>query len=64
VSAYPNLFTALSERGWSDAELIKLAHGNIIRTFAEAERRADEIRKTRGPSLAKIEDLDQVPAGD
>lgn len=63
VSAYPNLFAALSERGWSDDDLIKMAHGNVIRTFADAEQRAVEIRGTRGPSLARIEDLDQVRTG-
>lgn len=64
VSAYPNLFTALSERGWSDDDLIKMAHGNVIRAFADAEQRAVEIRGTRGPSLARIENLDQAQAGD
>ncbi|GAB3921944.1 dipeptidase [Microlunatus endophyticus] len=63
VSAYPNLFEALAERGWSEEDLLKMAHGNIIRTFAAAEARAAEIRTTRGPSLARIEDLDRVPAG-
>lgn len=62
VSTYPNLFTALSQRGWGDDDLIKMAHGNVIRTFGEAEQRAAELRRTRGPSLAKIEDLDHVPA--
>jgi membrane dipeptidase len=58
VSTYPVLFEALSERGWSDQDLIKMAHGNVIRTFADAEQRAVEIRGTRGPSLASRVDLD------
>jgi membrane dipeptidase len=58
VSAYPALFGALADRGWSEADLAKLAHRNIIRTFAEAERRAEEIRTGRGPSLATITELD------
>jgi membrane dipeptidase len=54
VSTYPALFGALAERGWSDDDLTKMAHGNICRTFAEVERRADEIRAERLPSLATI----------
>ncbi|HEY9290100.1 MAG TPA: dipeptidase [Microlunatus sp.] len=54
VSTYPVLFAALSDRGWSDQDLAKLAHGNICRTFAAVEERAAEIRAERGPSLATI----------
>lgn len=58
VSTYPALAATLAERGWSAEDLAKLAHGNICRTFAEAEARAEEIRTRRGPSLATIEQLD------
>jgi membrane dipeptidase len=58
VSAYPALFGALAERGWSDADLAKMAHRNICRTFAAAERSAEEIRTRRGPSLATLAELD------
>ncbi|QDP99006.1 membrane dipeptidase [Microlunatus elymi] len=54
VSTYPVLFAALAERGWSDGDLAKLAHGNICRTFAAVEERAAEIRAERGPSLATV----------
>jgi membrane dipeptidase len=64
VAAYPNLFTALSERGWSEEDLLKMAHGNVIRAFAAAEQRAVELRSTRGPSLAKITDLDRAGSAD
>ncbi|QGN33671.1 membrane dipeptidase [Microlunatus sp. Gsoil 973] len=60
VSAYPNLFTALFERGWSEEDLLKMAHGNVIRAFAAAEQRAVELRDSRGPSLAKITEPDRV----
>ena len=58
VSGYPRLLAALADRGWSDADLAALTSGNILRVLTEAESRAAEISRTRGPSLARIEDLD------
>jgi len=55
VSTYPTLFAELIKRGWSDADLEKLAGGNIIRTFAQAEKVAARLQKTRAPSMATIE---------
>ena len=63
VSCYPRLLEALAERGWGDDDLAALAGGNALRVLGEAERRSAEIALTRGPSLARIEDLDGVPAG-
>lgn len=37
VSGYPRLFDALRERGWSPADLAKLAHGNMLRVMREVE---------------------------
>ncbi|MFL6830637.1 MAG: dipeptidase [Sphingomicrobium sp.] len=37
VQGYPNLFAELIRRGWSDANLAKLAGGNILRVMREAE---------------------------
>ncbi|WP_246187147.1 dipeptidase [Microlunatus speluncae] len=58
VSCYPALLDALRERGWSDEDLTKIAHGNVVRTFGQAEIVAAELRQRTGPSLAKITDLD------
>ncbi|UGQ45878.1 dipeptidase [Massilia endophytica] len=58
VSTYPNLFAELMDRGWSDADLKKLAGLNLIRTFREAEKVAARLQKTRAPSIATIEELD------
>ncbi len=58
VSCYPALFEALSGRGWSADDLAKLAHRNICRTFAEAERVAARLRTQRGPCLATLAELD------
>ena len=37
VSKYPALFTELARRGWSQADLEKLASGNIMRVMKAAE---------------------------
>jgi membrane dipeptidase len=42
VSTYPRLFAELSTRGWSAADLDKLAGGNILRVLRDAERLAEE----------------------
>ena len=60
VGGYPRLLAALADRGWSDADLAALTGGNTLRVLGEAERRAGEIAQTRGPGLARIEDLDGV----
>ena len=39
---YPNLFAELIRRGWSDANLAKLAGGNVLRAL----RRAEEVAAT------------------
>ena len=61
VSGYPRLLAALADRGWSDHDLGRLAGGNALRVLGAAEDRAREIRATRGPSLARIGDLDGIP---
>jgi membrane dipeptidase len=58
VSAYPVLLTALAGRGWSADDLARLTCRNTLRVMREVEERAEEIRSTRGPSLARIEELD------
>ncbi|HWE41957.1 MAG TPA: membrane dipeptidase, partial [Gemmatimonadaceae bacterium] len=58
VSKYPALFAELAHRGWSDADLARLANGNILRVLAEAERVSARLRKSRAPSTATIEQLD------
>src|SRR6185503_13178059 len=37
VSRFPELFAELIRRGWSDADLKKLAGGNLLRVLAAAE---------------------------
>lgn len=54
VDRFPALFVELMRRGWTDAEIAKLAGGNLLRVFADAERVAGRLRATRPPSLANV----------
>ncbi len=56
ASTYPNLFAELIRRGWNDTDLTKLAGGNLIRTFATAEKVSERLRKERKPSLVQLAD--------
>lgn len=58
VSKYPDLFAELIRRGWSDADLKKLAGENVLRVLREAEAVARRLQKERPPSTATIETLD------
>jgi membrane dipeptidase len=58
VSRYPYLFAELYRRGWTDADLTKLAGQNLLRVLRQAEAVSARLRKTRPPSSARIEDLD------
>ncbi len=58
VSTYPDLFAELSFRGWSEADLRKLAGENLLRAWREAEAAARRIQRLRGPSTATIQELD------
>jgi membrane dipeptidase len=44
VSKFPNLFAELARRGWSDADLRKLAGENLLRVFAQAEAVARRLQ--------------------
>jgi membrane dipeptidase len=61
VSTYPALLAELSRRGWSDADLRKVAGENILRAWAEAETVSNRLRRERAPSTQTIEELDQLP---
>lgn len=58
VSTFPALFAELIRRGWSDADLKKLAGENVIRVLRQAERVAARLQRERPPSTATIEQLD------
>jgi membrane dipeptidase len=54
VDGYPLLFAELIRRGWSDANLAKLAGGNFLRALRSAEVTAAEMKKTMPPALDKL----------
>ena len=54
VDRFPALLAELMRRGWTDAEIAKLAGGNLLRVFADAERVAARLRAARAPSLARV----------
>jgi membrane dipeptidase len=58
VSTFPALFAELIRRGWSDADLKKLAGGNLLRVLRTAEATAARLQKLRPPSTRTIEQLD------
>jgi membrane dipeptidase len=55
VSTYPNLFAELIRRGWSEADLKKLAGENFLRAFRQVEEVSRRLRATRKPSRARID---------
>ena len=61
VSKYPDLIAELASRGWSDENLAKLTRGNMMRVFSAVEDVSGELKKSRVPSLKKIEEMDQEP---
>ena len=48
VGTYPALFEELARRGWSDADLAKLAGNNVLRVMEAAEKVAIDL-KSRAP---------------
>jgi membrane dipeptidase len=59
VSCYPALIAELTGCGWSEDDCGKLARGNILRVLREAEAASRAISARRGPSRARIEDLEE-----
>ena len=53
VETYPRLFAELIRRGWSDANLAKLAGGNVLRALRGAEATAAAM-KAVPPALDKL----------
>ena len=53
VDGYPLVFAELIRRGWSDADLAKLAGGNVLRVMRAAE--AVAANSSAAPSLRSLE---------
>lgn len=58
VDKFPALLAELARRGWSDADLGKLAGGNVLRALKEAEAVAKKLQATTPPSNATVAELD------
>jgi membrane dipeptidase len=58
VQDYPNLFAELIRRGWSDANLAKLAGGNVLRVM----RRAEAVAASMKSEPAAMSRVDEAPA--
>jgi membrane dipeptidase len=58
VSKFPYLFAELVRRGWSDADLKRLAGRNLLRVMHQAETTAARLQRERQPSTRTIEELD------
>ena len=54
VDKFPALLQELARRGWSDADLAKVAGANALRVLARAEEVSARLRATRGPSTATL----------
>ena len=58
---YPMLFAELIRRGWTDAELRKLAGENVLRALSQAEQVAKRLQQERPPSTKTIQEMDGKP---
>jgi membrane dipeptidase len=61
VDKYPALLTELAQRGWSDADLAKLAGANLLRVLSQAQAVSARLSGERGPSNATLGALDGPP---
>ncbi|OJY69689.1 MAG: membrane dipeptidase [Sphingobium sp. 66-54] len=61
VESYPPLLLELMKRGWSDADIARLAGGNILRVMAQAEKVAASMANEL-PATATIRALDGAEA--
>jgi membrane dipeptidase len=58
VSTFPALFAELSRRGWSEADLRKLAGENLLRALKRAEVVSARLKQQRPPSTRTIQEMD------
>lgn len=58
VSKYPMLTAEMMRRGYADEEISKIFSLNILRVMRQTESVSGALKLKRGPSEARIEDLD------
>ena len=49
TSTFPNLLIELAKRGWTESELKKIASGNFLRVFEQAEKVSVKLQKESNP---------------
>ena len=59
VDRYPALLAELMRRGWSDADVAKVAGENVLRVMAESERVARQLQTNKLASEATLPPPDQ-----
>jgi membrane dipeptidase len=59
VDKYPALLAELMRRGWTDADVAKVAGGNLLRAMDAAEQVGTRLRMTQGPSEAIQNEADR-----
>jgi membrane dipeptidase len=62
VEGYPVLLAELMRRGWTTADIRKLAGQNVLRVIRAADAVAARLQRERRPSEATITELDR-PTG-
>jgi membrane dipeptidase len=55
VDRYPALLAEMLRRGWSDADVAKLAGANVLRVMEQAEQVAARLQAARPPSEALLQ---------
>ena len=57
VGRFPHLFAELLRRGFSEADLAKIASGNALRAMRGVEEVGQTLTRTRQPVVGRLEDF-------
>ncbi|MGA2495251.1 MAG: dipeptidase [Roseiarcus sp.] len=55
VGRFPHLFAELIRRGFSERDLERIAHRNILRVMRKVEQVGERLREAREPAVGRIE---------
>jgi membrane dipeptidase len=57
VGCFPALVAELMQRGFSEADIGKIASGNALRAMRAVEAVGERLRQTRKPAVGRLEDF-------
>jgi membrane dipeptidase len=57
VGRFPHLVAELMQRGFSEADIAKIANGNALRAMRAVEEVGETLRRTRKPLVGRLEDF-------